>query len=81
MRRSGHADSRYRYFELWTRCVRKYRVKDDGVGFQLDAATERDGPDRFVERFKLLLSVRLGVPFSTQLLTPTPRHISQSSIH
>jgi len=45
-----------------------YRVKDERVRLQLDTATEGDRADRFVERFKLFLSVRPGVPLSTQLL-------------
>jgi len=46
-----------------------YRVKDERVRLQFDTATEGDGADRLVERFKLFLSVLPGVPLSTQLLT------------
>ena len=35
---------------------------------EFNAAAKRDGADRFVERIKFFVRVRLGAPFSTQLL-------------
>ena len=59
----------------WHHVTSVYRAEDDGVRLQFYAAAERDGADRLVERFELLVSVWLGAPFSTQLLqTSTPQH-------